>query len=116
MQVIRGFFKRLFHRWEDNPTDQNYYVKILFAVLTAIVCGIAGPSFAGIRGVVFGSLVYGLTLYVIEYGLEIDPVALGGRRKMITNSLPSYLLLWVLLWTLFYAFTIPPSVLEGLAI
>mgnify|MGYP001143153690 CR=1 FL=1 len=114
MQVTQNIFQRMFSRWEDSPNDQQYYVKMLFAILSALVCGIAGPAFAGLRGLMFGILVYILSLFVVVYALEIDPEELGGRQKLITGTLPSYLLLWVLLWTVLYAFTLPPEIIENL--
>ena len=66
------------------------------------------------RGLLFGVLMYILTLYIIVYLLGVDPSVMGGRQKLILNSLPSYLLMWVVLWTLFYAFMLPTSILEGL--
>ena len=114
LTFLKNVFKSLFRRWQDSPNDTNYYVKIFFAIVAAIICGVAGPIFAGIRGIMFGLLIYALSLYIIVYLLEIDPEELGGRQKLITNSLPSFLLLWVLLWTLIFAFTLPASVLENL--
>ncbi|MFX1579430.1 MAG: hypothetical protein ACFFBJ_07245 [Promethearchaeota archaeon] len=111
---LKNLFNRMFGRWADSPNDQQYYVKIFFAIISALICGIAGPAFRGTRGVIFGFLVYVLSLYVIRYLLEIDLETLGGTQKMITNSLPSYLMLWVVLWTLIYAFTIPPEILATL--
>jgi hypothetical protein len=107
LTALQSIFKRMFARWDDSPNDQQYYVKIFFAMVSALICGIAGPIFAGTRGVMFGFLVYVLSLFVIRYLLEISLEDLGGTQKMITNSLPSYLMLWVVLWTLMYAFTIP---------
>lgn len=103
---LQGFFNLLFGRWADNPNDQNYYVKVFFAVVAAVVCGLAGPIFAGVRGLMFGLLLYVTSLFVIVYVLEIEPETLGGRQKLVTNALFSYLLLWVLLWTLIYAFSL----------
>jgi hypothetical protein len=88
-------------------------VKILFALLSGIICAAGGQAFAGIRGLMFGLLMYVLTLYIVVYLLEIDPEELGGRQKMITNSLPSFLLLWVLLWTVLYGFTLPPEIYQN---
>ncbi len=111
---LKNLFKSMFRRWAGSPNDQQYYVKIFFAIFSALVCGIAGPVFAGSRGVIFGFLIYILSLFVIRYLLEIDLEDLGGTQKMITNSLPSYLMLWVVLWTLMYAFTISPEILATL--
>jgi amino acid permease len=111
---LKDLFNRMFGRWADSPNDQQYYVKIFFAIISALVCGLAGSHFRGTRGVIFGFLVYILALFVIRYLLEISLDDLGGTQKMITNSLPSYLMLWVVLWTLIYAFTggvVPPVVL-----
>ena len=116
MQVLRNVFQRMFGRWATKPNDQQYYVKIFFAILSGILCAVGGQAFAGIRGLMFGLLMYGLTLYIIVYLLEIDPEEIGGRQKLITNSLPSFLLLWVVLWTIFYGFTLPPDILENLSI
>ena len=106
LDFLQSFFKRVYGRWERVPNDQNYYVKISFAIITAIICGVGGSFFAGIRGLMFGLLVYVVALFVLVYLIEIDVNALGGRQKLITNALPSYLLLWVLFWTLLYAFTL----------
>ncbi|TFG28734.1 hypothetical protein EU527_16890 [Candidatus Thorarchaeota archaeon] len=111
---LKNIFKRMFGRWEDSPNDQQYYVKIFFALITALVCGIGGPAFVGTRGVLLGFLVYILSLYVIRYLLEVEPSQLGGMQKMITNSLFSYLMLWVVVWTLLYAFSIPLPLLESI--
>ncbi len=116
INLLRGLFNRLFGRWADKPTDQQYYVKMFFAIVTALVCSAGGRSFAGIRGIMFGLLMYVLTLYILVYIMGIDVVALGGRQKLVTNSLVSFLLLWVVLWTLLYAFTLPESVLSTLAV
>ncbi len=113
MQVLQNVFQRMFSRWARNPNDQQYYVKILFALLSGLICAAGGQAFAGIRGLMFGLLMYVLTLYIIVYLLEIDPEELGGRQKMVTNTLPSYLLLWVLLWTILYGFTLPPEVYQN---
>ncbi|MDF1538009.1 MAG: hypothetical protein P1Q69_03810 [Candidatus Thorarchaeota archaeon] len=114
MEVLRNVFQRMFGRWAKSPNDQQYYVKILFAIMSGIACAAGGQAFAGIRGLMLGLLIYALSLYVVVYLLEIDPEDLGGRQKLITGTLPSYLLLWVLLWTILYAFTLPASILEGL--
>ncbi len=103
-------FRILFRRWDDRPRDQSFYVKMFFAAVSALVCGLNGVTFAGIRGVLFGFLVYTLSLYVIVYVMEIDPADIGGRQKLVTDSLMSYLLLWVLLWTLIYVFMVPARV------
>ncbi len=108
---LKNIFNRLFGKWADSPNDQQYYVKIFFALISATVCGIGGQAFAGTRGVLFGFLVYILSLFVIRYLLEVEPEELGGMQKMITNSLFSYLMLWTVLWTLLYAFSIPEAAL-----
>lgn len=101
----------MFGKWADSPNDQQYYVKILFAFISAIICGIGGQAFAGTRGVMLGFLIYALALFVIRYLLEVEPEQLGGMQKMITNSLFSYLMLWTVIWTLLYAFSIPENIL-----
>ena len=106
MESLQSIFKRLFSRWADKPQDQNFYVKILFAIVSGVICGLAGSGFAGVRGLVFGLLVYVLSLYAVVYLLGVDPVSIGGRQKLITSALPSYLLLWVLIWTLLYGFSV----------
>jgi membrane associated rhomboid family serine protease len=111
---LKNLFNQMFGRWADTPNDQQYYVKIFFALVSALVCGLAGPTFAGTRGVIFGFLVYILALFVIRYLLEISLDDLGGTQKMITNSLVSYLMLWTVLWTLMYAFYISPEILATL--
>jgi hypothetical protein len=108
---LKNLANRMFGRWDDSPNDQQYYVKIFLALITALICGLGGQWFAGSRGVLFGFLMYILALFVIRYLLEIEPETLGGTQKMITNSLPSFLMLWVVFWTLIYAFMIPAALL-----
>jgi hypothetical protein len=104
---LRSFFQRLFKRWEKNPKDQQYFLKMLFAIISAVVCGLAGTSFAGLRGVMFGFLMYAASLFVIVYLLDIAPEDIGGRQKLVTDTLFSFLMLWVLLWTLIYTMIYP---------
>ena len=108
---LKNLANRMFGRWADTPNDQQYYVKIFMALVSAIVCGLGGLTFAGTRGVHFGFLMYVLALFVIRYLLDIELETLGGTQKMITNSLPSFLMLWVVIWTLIYAFVIPSALL-----
>jgi hypothetical protein len=114
MESLQNIFQQLYGRWAKEPKDQTYYVKITFAIISAVICGLAGPVFAGLRGLMFGIFLYILSLFVIVYLLEVEPETMGGQQKLITNSLPSYLLLWVLLWTLIFAFTLPESILGNL--
>jgi amino acid permease len=109
---LKNIFNRLFGKWADSPNDQQYYVKIFFALITALICGFGGGVFAGTRGVLFGFFVYILSLFVIRYLLEVEPEDLGGMQKMITNSLFSYLMLWTVVWTILFAFSIPIETLQ----
>lgn len=111
---LKNIFNRLFGRWANSPNDLQYYVKMFFAIISALICGIGGQIFAGTRGVMLGFLIYILSLFVIRYLLDVEPEKLGGIQKMITNSLFSYLMLWVVLWTILYAFTIPPDIIATL--
>ena len=108
---LKNIFNRLFGKWADSPNDQQYYVKIFFGLISAIICGLGGQAFAGTRGVLLGFLLYILSLFVIRYLLDVEPEQLGGMQKMITNSLFSYLMLWTVVWTLIYAFSIPADAL-----
>ncbi|MGY5859404.1 MAG: hypothetical protein RTU63_08535 [Candidatus Thorarchaeota archaeon] len=108
---LKNIFNKLFGKWADSPNDQQYYVKIFFALISALICGIGGQIFAGTRGVLLGFLIYIVSLFVIRYLLEVTPEDLGGMQKMITNSLFSYLMLWTVVWTLLYAFSIPEAAL-----
>ncbi|MHA2146076.1 MAG: hypothetical protein ACXAB0_11545 [Candidatus Thorarchaeota archaeon] len=108
---LKNLANRMFGRWAHSPNDQQYYVKIFLAIVTAVICGLGGLTFAGTRGVLFGFLMYVLSLFVIRFLLDIEPETLGGTQKMITNSLPSFLMLWVVIWTLIYAFVIPSALL-----
>jgi hypothetical protein len=111
---LKSFFNRMFGRWESSPNDQQYYVKMFFAIISALICGIGGQVFAGTRGIMLGFLIYILSLYVIRYLLDVEPEKLGGMQKMITNSLFSYLMLWVVLWTIIYGFSIPAGIISTL--
>jgi len=109
---LKNVFNRMFGKWADSPNDQQYYVKIFFALISALICGIGGQIFAGTRGVLLGFLIYILALFAIRYLLELTPEDLGGMQKMITNSLFSYLMLWTVVWTILYAFSIPQAALD----
>jgi hypothetical protein len=107
LNPLQRFFQRLFGRWASKPQDQQYYLKMFLAIVSALVCGIAGPTFVGIRGIMFGFLIYAFAIYAAVYLLEIDPADVGGKQKLVTNTLASYLMLWVLLWALLYTFSYP---------
>ena len=109
---LKNIFNRMFGKWADSPNDQQYYVKIFFALISALICGLGGQIFAGTRGVLLGFLIYILALFVIRYLLELEPEDLGGMQKMITNSLFSYLMLWTVVWTILFAFSIPQAALD----
>ncbi|TFG32800.1 hypothetical protein EU528_02495 [Candidatus Thorarchaeota archaeon] len=108
---LKNIFNRMFGKWADSPNDQQYYVKIFFGLISAIICGLGGQAFAGTRGVLLGFLIYIISLFVIRYLLDVEPEQLGGMQKMITNSLFSYLMLWTVIWTILYAFSIPAAAL-----
>ena len=108
---LKNIFNRMFGKWADSPNAQQYYVKIFFALVSALICGFGGQVFAGTRGVLLGFLIYIVSLFVIRYLLELEPEDLGGMQKMITNSLFSYLMLWTVVWTILYAFSIPAAAL-----
>lgn len=112
---MKVFFQRLFGRWAKHPQDQTFYVKMLFAILSALICTSGGQAFSGLRGLFLGVLMYVLAIFVVVYALDLNPSTMGGRQKLITNSLVSYLLLWVVLWTLFYAFILPGGILAELS-
>ncbi len=116
MGPLKSLFKKLFGKWQDDPKEQSFYVKMLFAVISSIVCGLYGTAFAGVRGVMFGLLVYVLTLFIIVYLLDVEPESLGGRTNLIKDGLFSYLLLWILLWTLIYGFVAPGSIYTVLSL
>ncbi|TFF92399.1 hypothetical protein EU545_01020 [Candidatus Thorarchaeota archaeon] len=116
MEPLKNIFKTMFGRWEGDPDNQDYYVKIFFAFISGVVCALGGEAYAGVRGLWLGLLVYVLSLFVIVYLLEIDPEEIGGRQKLITKTLPSYLLLWVLLWSLLYGFVASPGLIENQAL
>ncbi|MFW9957820.1 MAG: hypothetical protein ACFFCT_07105 [Candidatus Odinarchaeota archaeon] len=111
---LKNLFNRLFGKWANSPNNQQYYVKMFFAIISALICGLGGQVFAGTRGVMLGFLIYILSLFVIRYLLDIEPAKLGGMQKMITNSLFSYMMLWVVIWTILYSFSIPPEIIETL--
>jgi hypothetical protein len=115
VSFVKVFFQRLFGRWAKHPQDQTFYVKMFFAILSALICTSGGQAFSGLRGLVFGVLMYVLAIFVIVYALDLNPSTMGGRQKLITNSLVSYLLLWVVLWTLFYAFILPGGILAEIS-
>ncbi len=89
---------------EMNANDKMYYLKITFAIIASILCVLF--DLRGWRGGLFGLVIYGFTYYITIYVLNIDPSEVGGRTKVITSGLFSYLLIWVLVWTILFDFIV----------
>ena len=87
-----------------NANDKMYYLKILFAILASILCIVF--DLRGWRGGLFGLVIYGFTYYFTIYVMGIDPSEVGGKSKVITSGFFSYLLIWILFWTIIFNFII----------
>ncbi len=89
---------------EMNANDRMYYLKIFFAIIASILCVLF--DLRGWRGGLFGLVIYGFTYYITIYVMGIDPSEVGGKTKVITSGLFSYLLIWVLTWTILFDFIV----------
>ncbi len=89
---------------EMNANDRMYYLKIFFAIIASILCVLF--DLRGWRGGLFGLVIYGFTYYITIYVMGIDPSEVGGKTKVITSGLVTYLLIWVLTWTILFDFIV----------
>ncbi|MBS7643029.1 hypothetical protein KEJ26_00335 [Candidatus Bathyarchaeota archaeon] len=82
------------------PSSIVYWTRIGLAVLTTLIC--LGLQLSGVRGIILGVLMYIVSYYVIRFGLNVEPEAVGGGNKLFTIGIGSYFLVWLFTWALLY--------------
>jgi len=78
---------------ELKPSAKVYWVRVLFAVPTALLSDLLGLS--DWRALSFGIMMYLLSYYIIRYGLYVDPNRVGGVSSLMTIGLGSFFMVWL---------------------
>lgn len=79
-----------------------YFLKGLFGLLTSTICIIL--KLEGGIGLMFGILMYFLSISVIRHILRIKPSDITSPEQLYLNGLAPYLALWLLPWIVVYTF------------
>jgi len=87
-----------------NPKDKIYWIKISFAIITALVCGFLGMT--GVHGFLFGLLMLITAYYFSIFAVRREIEEVGGLGTVFFTGLFTYIFLWLVLWSLIYTVTI----------
>jgi len=86
--------------WRNiKPSNQVYWIRVIFAMLAAIICSPFVLNLSGFFGAVFTVLFYAASYYFLRDALKIDVAAVGGRGKFIRIGVGTYVIVWILAWT-----------------
>ena len=87
--------------WKDiRPQSKVYWIRLLFAVSAAFLCSPFILNLTSSYGVIIGAIVYAVSYYFFKNIMKIDAKAVGGTRKFITTGIGSYIMIWIVFWTL----------------
>jgi hypothetical protein len=86
------------------PSSKVYWARVILAILTALISTIF--DIVGLRGLLFGFIMYVASYYLIRYGLNIDPESLG-RQDLRFIGIGAFIFTWIMSWTLFFTIAHP---------
>ncbi|MEM2109176.1 MAG: hypothetical protein QW327_01640 [Candidatus Odinarchaeota archaeon] len=84
--------------------NKVFWIKVLLGIIVGFILGIL--RVVGWLGVGIGLGVMFATYPICLYLFKIKPESVGGKRKLLTNGLLQYFLLWLAVWILIYTFII----------
>jgi nitrate reductase NapE component len=87
-----------------NVEDKIFWLKAIFALISAVVCSAVG--IIGKYGILVTLLIYLATYPVEVFVLKIKPSDAGGSRRMILSGLITYLFIFTAIWGLMFSLTI----------
>ena len=86
--------------WKNaKPSNKVYWFRIPFGILAGVICSPFVLRLDALFGAMLGFIVYALVYYLITIVLKIDEKAVGGVRKLLTIGVGSYVMVWILAWT-----------------
>ncbi|MHA1754634.1 MAG: hypothetical protein ACTSYR_03865 [Candidatus Odinarchaeia archaeon] len=80
--------------------NKVFWIKVFLGVIIGLISGILG--LVGWLGVGIGLGMMFATYPITVYVFKIDPENVGGKRKLLTNGLLQYFLIWLSIWILTY--------------
>ena len=87
-----------------NPKDKIYWIKISFAIITALICGFLDMS--GWYGLFFGLFMLLTAYYISLFMVRREIEEIGGVGTVFFTGLFTYIFLWLVIWSLIYTATI----------
>ncbi len=86
-----------------NPTDFIYWVRVLLAIVVALICAILRLDAIG---VFIGTVSYLISYALFRYIIKIDPDKVDGEAKLYTIGFGSYFAIWITVWALLSVFLV----------
>ncbi|MCD6510849.1 MAG: Rab5-interacting family protein [Thermoprotei archaeon] len=87
--------------------DAMYYIRLILGVIMGVICGALGLE--GLAGLYVCIVGYVLSYYVIRGVLKVDPTSLEKPTRLFTVGGGTYVLIWIVTWTLTYTLLLSPS-------
>ncbi len=84
--------------------NKVFWIKVFLGLIVGFILGIL--RVVGWIGVGVGLGIMFATYPICLYLFKINPENVGGKRKLFTNGLLQYFLLWLVIWILIYTFTV----------
>lgn len=84
--------------------NKVFWIKVFLGLIVGLILGVL--RIVGWLGVGIGLGMMFATYPICVYLFKIKPENVGGKRKLFTNGLLQYFLLWLAVWILIYTFII----------
>lgn len=84
--------------------NKIFWFKAILGLIVGFILGIL--RVVGWLGVGIGLGLMFATYPIIVYVFRVKPEDVGGKRKLLTNGLLQYFLLWLAIWILVYTFMV----------
>jgi hypothetical protein len=98
--------------WKNaKPSNKVYWLRIPFGLLAGVICSPFVLGLDALFGAILGFIVYASVYYLITTMLKIDEKAVGGMRKLLTIGVGSYIMVWILTWTVLNTVAMAPALI-----
>lgn len=97
--------------FEDiKPKDKLYYFRLVLAIVCAFVNSFLWLT--DFQGLIMAVVVLVLSYFTALYILRIEPDEVGGKTKLFTTGIGTYILVGIVSWTILYNLYNLPIIME----